>query len=145
MRLTRSVVIYGFQFTEAVEKVLTESPLLGMHTGVVHLVWKESVDGADSLEGCKYVWTHRECQPWGQLLPIQCPQCGTVQKWHSIYLDDGSYKFECTYSKCGYHGADREGWRHQIIIQRPEGAIMLPKCNGEKGAWMKMAIELGLL
>ncbi|KIM50695.1 hypothetical protein SCLCIDRAFT_144838, partial [Scleroderma citrinum Foug A] len=76
--LTRLVVIYEFQFTEAIEKVLTESPLLDMHTGVVHLAWRESADGADPLKGCKYIWMHRDCQPWGQTLPIQCPKCGTV-------------------------------------------------------------------
>jgi len=121
MHLTRLVMIYGFKFTEALDKVLTESPVLGMHTGIMHLAWKESVDGAGQLEGHKYIWTHRESQLWGQILPIQCPKCGTVQKWNSIYLDDGSYKFKCTYSKCGYHGADRIAWRHTIIVQCPEG------------------------
>jgi len=145
MRLTRSVVIYGFPFTEAIEKVLTESPLLGMHTGIVHLAWRELADGAEPLKSCKYIWTHCDCQPWGQLLPIQCPSCGTVQKWHLIYLDDGSYKFECMYSRCGYHGADREGWKHQIIIQCLQGAVMLPKCSGGKGVWMRTPIELGLV
>lgn len=144
MRLTRSVVIFGFKFTEALNKVLTKSPILGMHTGVMHLAWKELTDGAGWLEGRKYVWTHHESQPWGQKLPIQCPECGTMQKWNSIYQEDSSYKFECTYSKCGYLGADRKGWRHQIIVQCPEGAVMLPKCSGGKGAWMRTPIKLGL-
>jgi len=72
------------------------------------------------------------------------PQLRNSAEWHLIYLDDGSYKFECTYSRCGYRGADREGWKHQIIIQRPQGAVMLPKCSGGKGVWMRTPIELGL-
>jgi len=133
MQLTRLVVIYGFPFTEAIEKVLTESPSLGMHTGIVHLAWRESADGVEPLKSCKYIWMHCDCQPWGQLLPIQCPSCRTVQKWHSIYLDDGSYKFKCTYSRCGYCGADREGWKHQIIIQRPQGVECSPSAVVERG------------
>ena len=142
IRITRSVVIYSFQFTKALEQVLTESPLLGMHTGIVHLAWSQSDNEADLLKGCKYVWTHRDHQPWGQPLPIQCPQCGTVQKWSSIYLNDGSYKFECTYIKCGDRGNERHGPRHTISVQRPEVGEMLPKCNGGQGAWMKTPIKL---
>ena len=102
-----------------------ESPLLGMHTGVVHLAWSQSDNEVVLLKGCKYVWTHRDRQPWGQPLPIQCPQCGTVQKWSSIYLNDGSYKFECTYIKCGDRGNKRHGPRHTISVQRPEVGEML--------------------
>ena len=132
-----------FEFSRALEQALMECPALGMHTGAVHLMWSQLVGGAELLEGYKYVWTHRDRQPWGEPLLIQCKQCGTVQKWSSIYIkNNGSYRFECTYSKCGYDGDERKRNRLQFTVQRPEGAVFLPKCNGGQGAWMKTHIEL---
>ena len=109
MQIIRSVIIYGFQFTKALEQVLTESLLLGMHTGIVHLAWSQSDNEVDLLKGCKYVWTHCDRQPWGQPLPILCPLCRTIQKWSSIYLTavfKSSWKMKNAKRSMGIAGKD---------------------------------------
>src|SRR5437879_3742089 len=100
-RITKSVVVHGFDFVKALEHILQESSTLGMHTAVFHF---RAADPGTDVKTVRYVWMHRDYQPWGQSLPMQCPQCRTVQKWSSIQLRGGGYRFECRYSKCGYQG-----------------------------------------
>ena len=114
MRVTKSVVIHGSELPQALEDVLRESPRLGMHTGVVHLSLGSQQD-ANVLNVGKYVWAHHDYQPWGMALPMQCPQCGTIQKWTSIYLQNNGYRYECGYSRCGYDDEARQAWPYVTI------------------------------
>lgn len=138
MRVTKSVVIHGFDFTHALEHVLKESAHLGMHTGVVHFSLGDQGD-ANVLEVVKYVWAHRDYQPWGVELPMQCPQCGAVQKWASVQTRDGGYMYECVYPRCGYDGNARRAWPHTMTVERPKGATLL-KSNGGQGGWMRASV-----
>jgi hypothetical protein len=136
--ITKSVVIHGFDFTKVLEHVLLESSMLGMHTADLH--FSTAGEGLD-MKTMRYVWTHWEYQPWGQLLPLQCLQCGTVQKWCLIQIRGGGYKYECRYGKCGYKGDQRQSPAYALTINHPEGGTMLPQCS-RNGAWMKTVIHL---
>ena len=136
MRVTKSVVIHGSELPQALEDVLRESPRLGMHTGVVHLFLGSQQD-ATVLGVRKYVWAHHDYQPWGMVLPMQCPQCGTVQKWMSVYLQNNAYRYECGYPQCGYDDEARQAWPYTITVERPKGATLL-RCHGGQGGWMKV-------
>ncbi|KIM68325.1 hypothetical protein SCLCIDRAFT_106235 [Scleroderma citrinum Foug A] len=83
VRVTKSDVIHGFDFTHSLEHVLRESAYLGMHTGIVHFSLGNQED-TNISKVVKYVWAHHDYQPWGVELPMQCPQCGTGQKWASV-------------------------------------------------------------
>ena len=86
---------------------------------------------------CDAIWAHHDYQPWGMALPMQCPQCGTIQKWMSIYLQNNGYRYECGYPRCGYDDEARQAWPYAITVERPKGATLL-KCHGGQGGWMKI-------
>jgi len=125
-KVTKSVVIHGFNFTEALEHTLKQCPALGKHSGLIHLT-----------PGCvtRYIWAHREYQPWGTRLPLQCPQCGVLNSWSLAYLKSGGYKVECKNEDCGKIGGKRERERHSLQVLRPEGSILLNV--GKEGGWLK--------
>ena len=62
-------MIHGFDFTHSLEHVLRESTYLGMHTGIVHFSLGDQED-ANISKVVKYVWVHRNYQPWGVELPM---------------------------------------------------------------------------
>ena len=139
MRVTKSVVIHGFEFTQALEHVLKESAHLGMHTGIVHFSLADPKD-TNMLNVVKYVWAHRDYQPWGVKLPMQCPQCGTVQKWASVQIQGNGYRYECVYEECGYDNT-RRAWPYTITVERPKDATLI-KSHCSPGGWMKANYEL---
>lgn len=34
----------------------------------------------------QYLWAHRDYQPWGQTLLLQCPQCRVINPWISAFV-----------------------------------------------------------
>ena len=138
VRVTKLVMIHGFDFTHSLEHVLMESMYLGMHTGIVHFSLGDQED-TNISKVIKYVWVHHDYQPWGMELPMQCPQCGTVQKWASMQTRDGGYMYECVYRRCGYDGNARRAWSHMMTVEHPKGATLL-KLNGGQGGWMRVSI-----
>jgi hypothetical protein len=95
-KVTQSVVIHGFNFTKALKHALKESIRLGRHTNILHFT-------PDCIT--KYSWAHKDYQPWGYRLPLQCPQCGILQPWVSAYLKDSDgkttgYGIECKNVDC---------------------------------------------
>ena len=138
VRVTTLVVIHGFDFTHSLGHVLRESTYLGMHTGIVHFSLGDQ-ENVNISKVIKYVWAHCNYQPWGMELPMQCPQCGTVQKWASVQTEDGGYMYECVYWRCGYNGNTRQAWLHTMTVEHPKGATLL-KLNGGQGGWMRVSI-----
>ncbi|KIM58291.1 hypothetical protein SCLCIDRAFT_10278 [Scleroderma citrinum Foug A] len=114
--VTKSIVIHGFKFTSALEHVLKESMALGMHTGIMHF-----------LLVAKYVWTHQDYQPWGQPLPMQCPQCGAVKKWKLVQHWDGSYSFECRYRHSHQMTVMVKNWMSMTTVQN--ALLVVPSAN----------------
>jgi hypothetical protein len=73
--LAQKVVVESFPIDGSfVTTFLQPSIVLARHTSVVHL--KKGID-----KGSKYVWAHRDMQPWGTPLPAQCPNCKTFRPW----------------------------------------------------------------
>ncbi|KAG1721764.1 hypothetical protein EDD22DRAFT_854316 [Suillus occidentalis] len=75
--------------------MLGQSYKLGCHSDVVFMM----PDGRGSLTITKYSWTHSELRPWGQYLPLQCPQCGWTNAWRSVCVAK-EYNFECKNDAC---------------------------------------------
>lgn len=93
--VTKSVVIHGFDFTEALEHALKQSHTLGKHTGIVHLT---------PYHVMQYVWAHKDYQHWGAKIALQCPQCGIVNPWTKVYMVEQTYGVECKNVDCGRMG-----------------------------------------
>ncbi|KAG1784400.1 uncharacterized protein HD556DRAFT_1315116 [Suillus plorans] len=75
--------------------MLGQSYKLGRHTDVFLLM----PDNSGSLAVTKFAWTHSELRPWGQYLPVQCPQCGWSNTWCSVNMHK-DYIFECKNGQC---------------------------------------------
>ncbi|KAI5989682.1 hypothetical protein EDD15DRAFT_2198370 [Pisolithus albus] len=74
--LLDNTIIQGYEVSSAAFFALHDSAMLGRHSNIVLIFWKS---GDIVVE--KLVWTDKNIRPWGNYLPVQCPQCGTMQKW----------------------------------------------------------------
>ncbi|KAI6016341.1 hypothetical protein PISMIDRAFT_99066 [Pisolithus microcarpus 441] len=100
LSLFDSTIIQGFDISNAVKFALTDCGMLGRHSNIIVMMWSLRVKTWERLVVEKLVWTDTYIRPWGNYLPVQCPQCGTIQKW--VCGSDGqTYSYECKYTLCG--------------------------------------------
>jgi len=129
-KVTKSVVINGFDFSESLKFGLENSGILGRHTNVVHFTPQEVT---------RYIWAHKKYQPWGKPAPVQCPQCGILQAWNSVYMSSPKgYRLECRNPKCG-RAAGRERMAFQVLF--PNGAEFFKtglESGGGISGWLKL-------
>lgn len=134
-RLTKMVVIHGYEFRPALDNCIRKYETMGMHTGVVHIT-------PTKVE--KYMWGHKTIQPWGVKLSLQCQQCGVLNPWSIAYIratqdQPVHYSMECKNPNCGKTGS-REGnrERHSFKICRPPNSDSLG--SGESG-WLRVTLK----
>jgi hypothetical protein len=106
--LTRSVVTHGFGFVESLEEQLRHCFKLGRHTNVVHFT---------SEHVTKYLWAHKDYQPWGFKLYLQCPQCGILKPWESAVHVPNGYRYVCKNRECGHAMGTQP---YNFKVDRPE-------------------------
>jgi hypothetical protein len=129
--VTKSTVIHGFDFTAALEHALKQSHTLGKHSNIIHLT-PHSIT--------QYLWAHKDYQPWGRKLAVQCPQCGILNPWISIYLPaEQAYSFECRNEGCGKIKGRMVKERHSFMVPRPDNSAMFQL--GKDCGWLKSAVE----
>jgi hypothetical protein len=133
-KVTKSVIINGFDFSPALEHALKHSPTLGRHTNVLHF-------SSDAVT--HYIWAHKDYQPWGKTSPLQCPQCGILDPWKLTFVKqiDG-YRLECKNPGCGVVDGRRVGKMWAFIVHRPQGCKLLPagkQSNGGGSGWLKLS------
>ncbi len=129
-KVTKSVVIHSYSFTPALEHTLKQCLTLGKHTNLLHF-------HSDSVT--YYLWAHRDYQPWGKKLPLQCPNCGILNPWASTTMKDG-YNFNCKNLKCG-EGDSKAVSRFAFQVLRPVDSIMIPtgrESGGAASRWLKL-------
>jgi hypothetical protein len=129
-KVTKSVVIHGFKFTEALEHALKQCLILGKHTAVIHITPQYVT---------KYLWAHKKYQPWGVKLSLQCSQCGILNPWLLAFVGDTqAYGVECKNPCCGRDSNPQKQPKFFTVL-RPEGSILL-SCNKEAG-WLKKTVD----
>ncbi|KAG9309034.1 hypothetical protein JVU11DRAFT_11030 [Chiua virens] len=126
MRLTRGIVVHGYDFVKCLEENLQEVSELGRHSAVLHF---------HQGTVTRYTWAHKNIQPWGQRNPVQCPQCGVFQKWEGVCLSGRDYSFECNNELCGNEDVERYGF----VVKRPECTILHNK-RQTPWAWLKVVV-----
>ena len=132
MMLTRNVIINGFKFTQTLKFLLQDMSELGRHTSIIHF----------TSEGMtQYMWTHRDIQPWGEHLPVQCFKCSIIQKWVSISQEPGSYAYECSNDHCRWVGNRKVGKQLKFVKMCPEGVAFLHKNRAHMSLWMKVSVD----
>ncbi len=127
-KVTKSVVIHSYSFTPALEHTLKQCLTLGKHTNLLHF-------HSDTVT--YYLWAHRDYQPWGKKLPLQCPNCGILNPWASITVKDG-YQLNCKNPKCG-EGDSKTRFAFQVL--QPVDSIIIPtgrESGGAASGWLKL-------
>ncbi|KAI6137274.1 hypothetical protein F5141DRAFT_1209602 [Pisolithus sp. B1] len=71
--LLDNTIIQGFPISSAAKVALNDCGMLGRHSNIILFTWQE-----EALVVEKFLWTDKHLKPWGHLLPVQCPQCGTI-------------------------------------------------------------------
>jgi hypothetical protein len=132
-KVTKSVVINGFDFISALEHTLKQCLTLERHTNVVHI----HPSGIT-----KYIWAHRDYQPWGKRLPLQCWECRILNPWVSTFVKAWEgYKLECKNPSCGMIGSRRVSQCGALDVKKPEGGVLLSTGRESKGSasgWLKL-------
>lgn len=126
--VTKSMVIHGFAFTPALENALKECLTLGKHTGIIHFTPRSAT---------KYLRAHKEMQPWGHKLPLQCPQCCRLNAWTLVFLEIG-YQIECKHQDCGEIGGRRVARPFSFPAPRPQDFELLGTGTSK---WLKFSAE----
>ncbi|KAG9312778.1 hypothetical protein JVU11DRAFT_6190 [Chiua virens] len=136
--LIEGVFIEQHAIESAVPHALGHSNKLGQHSGV-YLFTRAT----DRLKITRYVWSHRDFRPWGNILPLQCSFCGTPQQWSRTMDTNNSYTYECRYQKCGLD--PRTGQqvhpRGKLTFTKPEGATVLQQGKTRVSAWMRLDVS----
>ncbi|KAI6010348.1 hypothetical protein EDC04DRAFT_2610216 [Pisolithus marmoratus] len=113
------------------------------HSNIIVMMWRSQGENMEvgKLVVEKLVWTDKFIRPWGNYLPVQCPQCGSIQKW-VCGAEGKTNSYECKYTHCG------KGKGHkntsippkQYTFSIPEGAIQFP--HGKKGtsSWLQFTL-----
>ncbi|KAI5999916.1 hypothetical protein EDD15DRAFT_2193424 [Pisolithus albus] len=84
LSLLDSIIVQGFDVSQAAKFALNDCALLGRHSNIFIFMWRSEGQGVQKVEKVvveKLIWTDKFIRPWGEHLPVQCPQCGTMQKW----------------------------------------------------------------
>lgn len=109
--------------------MLGQSCKLGRHSGVYLILRKD----AASLEITKFLWTHSSLRPWGQYLPVQCPQCGWADAWTSVHQHK-VYAFECRNSLCK---------KQYDFFPPPNSRILMPG-KAPNTCWISISLDATL-
>ncbi|KAG1723410.1 uncharacterized protein EDB91DRAFT_1087809 [Suillus paluster] len=115
---------------EVFPDMLMQSYKLGRHTDVFLLM----TNAGCALDITRFAWTHCKERPWGHHLPLQCPQCGWANSWHSANHKK-TYSFECMNSKC------RKGY----FFSPPEDSVILSHARKSGSCWIAVGVKANLL
>ncbi|KAI6094311.1 hypothetical protein EDD16DRAFT_1529266 [Pisolithus croceorrhizus] len=129
-----NTIIQGYDVSSAALFALHDFAMLGRHSNIVLIFWKS---GDIVVE--KLVWTDKNIRPWGNYLPVQCPQCGTMQKWVGGSANK-TLSYECKYVDCGKNmGPDGTSLPPQsYTFTMPKGAQQLNQGKKEGSSWLKL-------
>jgi hypothetical protein len=115
--LAQRVIVENFDIHEKImDVVLNASPVAARHTSVVHI--KNMGSGRVQK---KYIWAHKDMQPWGVPLPPQCENCGAFRPWGPRMKgkDKTTAKFRCQASM-----SEDLSCKQVLQIPKPKGELL---------------------
>lgn len=144
LSLLDSIIVQGFDVSQAAKFALNDCALLGRHSNIFIFMWRSEGQGVQKVEKVvveKLIWTDKFIRPWGEHLPVQCPQCGTMQKWECGSAGK-TITYECRYPQCGFEkGTNKTSLPpKKFVYSIPPHAISL--AQGKKGtsSWLQVTL-----
>jgi len=122
LAFVEQVLIERFSISDVFHHMLGQSYKLGRHTDVILM---DKGRDAEALTVSKFSWAHADHRPWGQYLPIQCPDCGWIDSWLSA-TKGGVYAFECTNTRC----------KKLLTFRQPQGSQKLVPGKTVSSCWL---------
>ncbi|KAI6101802.1 hypothetical protein F5141DRAFT_1065774 [Pisolithus sp. B1] len=134
--LLDNTIIQGFPISSAAKVALNNCGMLGRHSNIILVMCQK-----EGLVVEKFLWTDKYIKPWGHHLPVQCPQCGTIQKWVGGSAEK-TMTYECQYSECGKDmGAGGMSLPPKIYtFSIPENATQLPQGKRGTSSWLQITL-----
>ncbi|KAF9232538.1 hypothetical protein BU15DRAFT_67361 [Melanogaster broomeanus] len=133
VQVTEAVFIEGHSVEAAIPNALARSIRLGQHSAQPH---------ARFLTPQVIFGPITTICPWGNNLPLQCPQCGTAQKWSRDKYSKNTYVFRCRFHKCGW--ATYTEFRETPVsyeFKKTAGVEILEQGKGTQSAWLKESLR----
>ncbi|KAI6045935.1 hypothetical protein EDC04DRAFT_2598502 [Pisolithus marmoratus] len=134
--LLDNTIIQGLPVSSATRVALNDCGVLGRHSNIILVMWQE-----EALVVEKFLWTDKHLKPWGHLLQVQCPQCGTIQRWVGGSAEK-TISSECKYSECGKNmgagGISLPPKTYSFSI--PENATQLPQGKTKTSSWLQITL-----
>ncbi|KIK80061.1 hypothetical protein PAXRUDRAFT_65312, partial [Paxillus rubicundulus Ve08.2h10] len=143
VRIIEATFVEGHAIEAAVPHALAYSGRLGQHTGVYIMTpCPTSLATQQVIHTTKYVWSHRNHRPWGETLPLQCPQCGALKMWSPARYVSGTYIFHCRHPRCGRDAVTGAFVKKAVTykFKKPDNVEVLSKGKTDAWAWLRMQL-----
>ncbi|KAG0698255.1 hypothetical protein DFH29DRAFT_1071219 [Suillus ampliporus] len=134
--LDYNVIVEQLDISKAFPTLLALSSCLGQHTKVILMI-REDAHGVHNLLVTQFAHAHTQTQPWGVLVPGQCPLCRSTNSWSTKvavqaphesqepHVQDQApvsrYLYTCAYPECGK--AQRKS-SYKFHIDKPPGVLV---------------------
>jgi hypothetical protein len=130
LALAEQVIVEQLDISKAFPGLLALSSRLGQHTKVILMI-REDAHGVHNLLVTQFSRAHTQIQPWGILVPGQCPLCGSTNSWSTKVavrapdVQDQSpvsrYLYTCAYPECG---KAQNTPSYKFHIDKPPGVLV---------------------
>ncbi|KAG1731125.1 hypothetical protein EDB19DRAFT_1912608 [Suillus lakei] len=146
--LVEQVIVEQLDISKVFPGLLTLSSRLGQHTKVI-LMTREDAHGVHNLLVTQFAWVHLQTQPWGILVPGQCPLCGSTNSWLTkvaVWAADESqepdiqdqapvsrYLYACTYPECS---KAQNKSSYKFYIDKPPG-FLVNAAKTKSSSWLQ--------
>lgn len=125
--MAHRTVVEGLQIEKFIDHLLKTAPIIGRHTSLVHIS-----NFNQGVSGVSYVWAPRTLAPWGNPLPVQCPDCRCVRSWGKPTVGaNNALLFVCG-------GINGNGFicKNEIFFKKPDNVLSV---GLHRTDWMKLS------
>ena len=137
--LAQKLIVEGFQIDKNFVRIMLGPALIAArHTSIVHII--KNGPGSDTpVSSFKYVWAHREMQPWGRPKPAQCSKCKSFRSWGARLppnnLDGGAFRCEAVIKNQVCHNVFVSARPSNISLQVGDWIIATWPANEDGAIW----------
>jgi hypothetical protein len=107
LEFMQHVYVEKFEVSTCLSRILPATSRICRHTDIAQIC--RAKDG-DQFQVLQYTWAHDKFRPWGNSLPVQCPNCGTLRSWIFAEGENQTRLFACKSPSCS----------KKLVFRRPE-------------------------
>ena len=89
------ILIENFSLEPSLCQLLPISTSIAHHTNLILIHCS-----TDQVVSTKFIWTYMDIHPWGNEIPVQCPECHTLRPWGPKNKKKSMIIFSCMMPLC---------------------------------------------